>query len=115
MSGASLVPCVGFGENEMYFTVDNQSPSFFAQQIYKVQTFLMKRFTFSFPIMTHLLPLREKVTVVVGSPIHLDKLATPEPSQELVDKVHKQYCDEIVKLYNDHKEYYGKNIPIELV
>ena len=113
LSGASLVPCLGFGENEMFKCVDNESGSYFASRLYKVQVYLMKRFTFSFPILTHILPKRVKVAVVVGSAIDVPKVA--EPTQEQVEKYHGLYVEALKKLYEDHKAYYGNGIELSLV
>ena len=113
LTGASLVPCLGMGENEMFHTLDNESDGFFPQMLYKVQVFLMKRFTFSFPLMSHILPFREKVTCVVGAPLACPK--TEDPSQEVIDKYHKLYVDSLTKLYEKHKDYYGKGIKLEIV
>jgi hypothetical protein len=111
--GASVVPAIGFGENELFYTLDNESPGF-GSLLYKVQVFLMKKASFSIPVFTHFLPKREKLTVVVGSPISTKAVQCDKPSQELIDKVHKEYCDQIEKLWNDHKELYGKGIPFEI-
>ena len=80
-----------------------------------MQCKLAKIFSFSFPILTHPLPVREKCTVVVGKPLDCQNIKCKNPSDELVTKIHKQYMDDVVELYNKYKEEYGKNIPIEIV
>ena len=112
-TGASLVPVVGFGENELFHTVDNTTPGL-GQLLYKAQLVGMSIFMISFPVFTHLMPKREKVTVVVGSPIDTEHLKCEEPSQEIIDKVHQDYCKQLEKLWNDHKDEYGKSIPIDI-
>jgi len=113
-TGASLVPCLGFGENELFSTVDNQSTSLIARTTYKIQVFLMKRLSFSAPIMTQLFPKRGSLICVVGAPIHLKKRQTADPSTELVQAVHKEYVEALKKLYQDHKEEYGNGIELVL-
>lgn len=114
-TGASLVPVLGFGENELFLTVDNESDDWFSKRLYKMQIFFMKRMSFSVPIFMHILPKREKLTVVVGKPIHTDKRQSAEPSDALVDEVHQVYVEQLTQLYNEHKVMYGKNIPLEIV
>ena len=113
-TGASLVPCLGFGENELFSTVDNQSSNIFARNLYKVQVFMMKRLSFSAPIMTQLFPKRGSLVCVVGAPIHLKKRQTDNPSEELIQEVHKEYIDALKALYEAHKVQYGNNIELQL-
>ena len=51
------------------------------------------------------LPHRRPVTSVVGAPIPVE--ATPNPTDEQVDKIHKQYVDALKKLFDDQKDKYG--------
>jgi len=111
--GASVVPAIGFGENELFHTVDNESPGF-GQTLYKIQVFLMKKFSFSFPVFTHFLPKREKVVVVIGKPISTKDVKCDAPSKEVIDKIHKVYCDQVESIWNEHKDKYGKGIPFEI-
>ena len=52
------------------------------------------------------------MAVVIGSPISVPKVETP--SDEVVEKYHKAYLEALKKLYEEHKEYYGMGIPLEL-
>ncbi|GMH68303.1 hypothetical protein TrRE_jg5716 [Triparma retinervis] len=118
-AGAALVPVVGFGENELYHTLDNGGGGM-GGGLYKAQVWAMKRMSFSFPIMTHLLPRREKIVVVVGEPIGgpydqkgRERKIIENPTQEEIDQLHKRYVEGLEKLWNDHKDEYGKGIKFE--
>lgn len=110
-TGASVVPVIGFGENELYHTLDNES-GFVGKALYRVQVFLMKRFSFSFPVMTHLLPRREKIVVVVGKPLGGGK-KIEDPSQGDIDELHGMYVKAVEGIWNEYKDEYGKGIEFE--
>ena len=112
-SGASVVPAIGFGENELFHTVDNETPGL-GRNLYKLQVLMMKHFSFSAPVVTNLLPKREKVVVVMGQPISTKGSKCSEPSQELIDRIHKEYCEQVERVWNEHKDLYGKGIPFEI-
>ncbi|KAI1708046.1 diacylglycerol acyltransferase domain-containing protein [Ditylenchus destructor] len=56
-----------------------------------------------------LLPFRTPINTIVGSPI--DVKQNDSPSNEEIDAIHQEYCDQLSKLFDDHKEKYG--IPLE--
>jgi hypothetical protein len=41
---------------------------------------------------------------VVGKPIRIDQVENP--SQELIDKIHKEYVASVQKLYDDYKDIF---------
>ena len=41
--------------------------------------------------------------MIVGKPIHVDKVENP--TQEQIDKLHQQYMEGLQKLYDDYKVY----------
>jgi len=139
-TGCSLVPCIGFGENEVYETlyIHNQDSQLkdpaklgsdnlahlmamgqWRKAFFQCQRKLAKLLTFSVPIMTHILPRRTKIVVVVGEPIHLDSVACGTsqcPDESLVRKYHSIYCNKIEELYNQHKQKYGiPGVELEIV
>lgn len=74
-TGASLVPAISFGENNLYKNVEITSP--FWRRIFKFlpiipngRGFLQYNFG--------LLPTRQPVTTVIGAPIHLEKNTKPK-------------------------------------
>jgi hypothetical protein len=159
-TGCSLVPCLGFGENEVYGTLythqseqeqdegtssnyrdcvnlkkDENAPNNKSQQrgdefnleylshlmavgqwkrmFFILQRKLTKMLTFSIPMMTHVLPRRTKITVVVGEPIHCDQDMAAvaknngNPDAKLVEQYHALYCKKLKELYNQNKSKYG--------
>lgn len=103
-TGASLVPVLCFGENELFEQV--QHPL-----LRKVQDALQERMGFSLPLFLGrgvlqysfgLLPHRQPIHVVFGTPISC--LKTAEPTQEQVDEVHAQYLCQLRQLFDDHKD-----------
>ena len=51
------------------------------------------------------MPKSRPLSVVFGEP--LETPFDPEPSKELVAKVHAEYVAAVEKLFNDHKESQG--------
>lgn len=41
----------------------------------------------------------------VGKPIQVEKVENPTTQQ--VDELHQKYIDELIKLFDEHKENYG--------
>lgn len=79
-----------------------------------LQTWLTRKMGFSPPLFIGrgifqyswgLLPYRRPVVTVVGRPLNVPK--SVNPSAEEVDRVHRQYIDALVQLFNEHKARYG--------
>ena len=63
--------------------------------------------------MLFFLLFRTPVHVVVGAPIHTEKIA--EPTQEDIDRVHATYVEELQKLYDDYNKKYGDpNVTLDI-
>ncbi|XP_022449562.1 2-acylglycerol O-acyltransferase 2 [Delphinapterus leucas] len=112
MHGAALVPIFSFGENDLFDQVDNSPGSWLRrtqnrlQKIMRVSLPLFHGrgvFQYSFGLM----PYRQPITTVVGTPIEVQK--TPRPSQEEVDRLHQRYMKELSNLFEAHKLKY--NVP----
>ena len=105
-TGAAVVPCLGFGENDSFSTLD------VAKQDAGLMDLLLrirKVLRFSTPLVTWPIPRRNPINVVVGAPVHFSKGAS-------VEECHKQYVEALTKLYNEHKSKYGhKDIPLEII
>ena len=115
-NGARLVPVIVFGENELFSQLPNPKGSVVRafQQLFKRIMGFSTPFFFGRGVFNYsfgLLPRRMPLHVVVGSPIKIADDDTPiqEPEQSVIDKVHAQYCEELVALYNAHKEKFAKN------
>ena len=121
-TGCSIVPCLGFGENNIFDTAkmaqskdpldSSESESVHSvvdplrKSIHAAQKHLQKRMTFSLPILTNFIPRRQGVTIVVGKPIRFED--TNGSDQDAVDKNHKLYLESLRKLYDEYKGAYGE-------
>ncbi|KAK6040537.1 diacylglycerol acyltransferase, partial [Cooperia oncophora] len=47
------------------------------------------------------LPYRRPINTVIGAPIDVPKIL--EPTDEEVDRLHRQYCDALIDLFEQHK------------
>jgi len=99
--GADLVPSFGFGENDIYDTVQPQSV------LRTIQLRAYKLLSFSIPIFygrgiftynAGTLPYRRPLTVVVGDPIRVEK--TPNPTTEQIEALKEQYITALRELYS---------------
>lgn len=63
-------------------------------------------FGISLPLITHIVPKRGNVTVVVGSPIAVPKVESPTPAQ--IGEYQEKYIEALKKLYNDNREKYNE-------
>ena len=116
-TGCSLVPCIGFGENDLYHTLYDENlktgSSDFMSGLFYVQEVMQKFFTFSLPIVTHVFPRRTKISVVVGEPMHFQKVEVID--EEVVNMYHQEYLDTLRQLYDKHKDRFGHgDIPLEI-
>mmetsp|Transcript_82607 Transcript_82607/g.181633 ORF Transcript_82607/g.181633 Transcript_82607/m.181633 type:complete len:560 (+) Transcript_82607:140-1819(+) len=100
--GADLVPCFGFGENDIFETV---KPSSLVRKIqlkaYKLMSFSMPLF-YGRGVFTYnmgMLPFRRPLTVVVGDPILTEK--TAEPTKEQIDELKEKYIAALRQLHKD--------------
>ncbi|XP_054168762.1 2-acylglycerol O-acyltransferase 1-like [Oppia nitens] len=110
--GASLVPVLSFGENDIFIQKERQNNSFMR----KIQQLLTKYLGFSPPLFHGrgvfqynygFIPFRKSITTVVGEPIDITKVKNPtnEEIYELQDK----YIECLKKLFNENKNKYGFN------
>lgn len=95
-TGASLVPAISFGENDLY---NWQLNKFTISKILNGRAFL--------PFNFGLLPKRHPINTVIGAPIHLVK--TTKPSIESINQTHELFCTHLKDLFETHKWKYVKN------
>ncbi|CAG2103195.1 unnamed protein product [Medioppia subpectinata] len=86
-TGTSLVPVLSFGENEVYEQIVFPPSSRFR----RYQEWLLKKFAFTQPVTTSLLPFRRPITTIVGKPIPVAKV--DNPSAEQINELHDRYID----------------------
>lgn len=111
-TGANLVPVVSFNEVEIY----NQFPNEIGTRIRTAQDWI-KRLTGVMPVLFFgrgvfqyswgLLPLRKRITTVVGAPLSVPQIE--KPNDEQIDEVHRRFCEVLVALFEAHKAKYIVN------
>lgn len=111
-TGASLLPAISFGENNVYKMIEIKQ-GFWRRLI----EFTFQKYTDRFPAIQNgrgifqynfgILPVRHPINTVIGTPIHLQKISNP--SDEMIEKIHEQFCASIKKLFDDNKSKYVKN------
>lgn len=104
--GYSIIPCFAFNENKLYYTL----PYF-----EKFRLFLNKmKFPGALAISKLLIfPHTDvDITIVMAKPIEMPKIE--HPIKEEVEKYHKLYIDEVVKLYYKYSEKYGDASKLEV-
>ncbi|KAG0320795.1 diacylglycerol O-acyltransferase 1 [Dissophora globulifera] len=111
VNGASLVPTLAFGENDLYEVYSAKDTS----KTYKLQQ-LAKRFLgFTLPVFNGrgifnyeygLMPRRKPVFIVIGKPIHVEKVEG-SPTLEQLEELQKKYIDEVVAIWERYKDKYA--------
>lgn len=120
-NGASLVPAIAFGENNIFEQIQYPTGSLCRrlQDIIKWYTgvspvhfngrgFLQYNFGF--------IPRRHPITMVIGTPIPLE--TNIDPSKEEINKIHTIFCKQLTELFETHKSKYvanSENIHVEIV
>ncbi|PVH94961.1 DAGAT-domain-containing protein [Periconia macrospinosa] len=116
-NGADLVPVIGFGENELYEQLNPHKHPW----VYRGQMLTKKLMGWTVPIFhargifnydVGLMPYRRPMNIVVGRPIKVQQQKNPD--KDYVEKVHKQYIDELVRLWKDHKDEFAPQWTEEL-
>ncbi|GMS90496.1 hypothetical protein PENTCL1PPCAC_12671 [Pristionchus entomophagus] len=109
-TGAHLVPCFGFGENNLYVQAANGQGTL----LRRIQTWFKKVAGFSPPLFYGrgifnynfgLLPFRHELHTVLGAPIPVEK--TESPTNEQVDALHALYIQKLTELFEEHKTKFG--------
>ncbi|XP_077553716.1 2-acylglycerol O-acyltransferase 2-like [Haemaphysalis longicornis] len=108
--GTPLVPVFSFGENEIFVQAEVPVDSLLGRVVAWIKSLLgftpplfwgRGVFQYSWGWVPH----RKRIVTVVGKPLEVPKLEFP--SDEEVDRVHRQYIDALTQLFNDHKDKYA--------
>lgn len=101
--GASLVPVISFGINDVYEVTYYPKGSI----VRCFQDFLARftRIPMPLPRGIGLLPKQCPLNTVVGAPIHVEQVA--QPSDEQVERLHKQYVEALAELFEKNKLKFG--------
>ena len=115
--GTPLVPVITFGENDIYHRVQSKLMVKLEQAIFSFTTKYGFGFALFYGRFGTLMPFAKPITTVVGQPIPVQKWTLSDtPPIEQVEKVLSIYCDELRKLYDDHKHDYGYgDVPLEII
>ncbi|KAF9195323.1 diacylglycerol O-acyltransferase 1 [Haplosporangium sp. Z 767] len=118
VNGASLVPTLAFGENDLYELYGAEHSS----RTYKVQQLMKNMLGFTMPMFNGrgifnyefgLLPRRKPVFIVIGKPIHVEKVEGSPTTEQLQD-LQKQYIDELLAIWERYKDKYAAGRTQEL-
>lgn len=110
-TGADLVPVLGFGENEIYEQLDPHAHPW----LHKFQLLVKKTMGWTVPIFhargifnydVGMMPYRRPMNIVVGRPIRV--VQSKHPDREYVDRVHGEYIEELMRIWNEHKDTFAK-------
>ncbi|KAJ3250799.1 diacylglycerol O-acyltransferase 1 [Boothiomyces macroporosus] len=105
-TGVSLVPILSFGENDLYEPIQNKKVKKVMNNVF------YSLFKASAPLIYGrwgtIIPKKKPIHVVVGRPLEI-KEANPHPTPEEIDRVHKQYLDNMRQLYDDFKDIFHKD------
>jgi 1-acyl-sn-glycerol-3-phosphate acyltransferase len=110
-----LVPCICFGENEIFDTVpfaaisNKDAMPLWEKLLWRLQQSLKKVLHFTVPIVTNPLPNPIQVTVVDREPLELDYCRSVEENNAL-------YLQHLSALYEQNKTKYGyDDVKLEFV
>jgi hypothetical protein len=119
--GADLVPILAFGENELYEQVNSVEHPW----IHKFQMIIKKVMGFTIPLFhargvfnydVGLMPYRSPINVVVGRPIKVVQQGFEDGAvdADYLDEVHGKYVEELVRLWESHKDKFAQHREDEL-
>ncbi len=119
--GADLVPTLAFGENELYDQVDSEEHPW----VHKFQLIVKKVMGFTIPLFhargvfnydVGLMPYRSPINVVVGRPIQVVQQGAEDGAVDAMylDEVHEKYVNELMRLWDSHKDTFAKHREDEL-
>lgn len=110
-TGASLVPAISFGENNIYKATE-MKPGFVRRLMERIPhrpnvtpAILNGRGILQYNF--GWIPIRHPITTVVGSPIHLQKISNP--CKEMLDETHQLFCTRLEELFEAQKPKYIEN------
>ncbi|KAG0371046.1 diacylglycerol O-acyltransferase 1 [Gamsiella multidivaricata] len=106
-----LVPTLAFGENDLYEVYSAKHTS----RTYQIQQLFKRLFGFTLPMFNGrgifnyefgLLPRRKPVYIVIGKPIHVEKMEGSPTTEQLQD-LQKKYIYEVLAIWDRYKDKYA--------
>jgi 2-acylglycerol O-acyltransferase 2/2-acylglycerol O-acyltransferase 1 len=116
-TGADLVPVFAFGENDVYDQLDTDQHPY----IHRLQMLVKKFMGFTVPIFhargifnydVGMMPYRRPINIVVGRPIRV--VQNKHPDNDYINEIHGKYVDELMRIWNEHKDTFAKHRTSEL-
>ncbi|KAF9427638.1 diacylglycerol O-acyltransferase 1 [Entomortierella beljakovae] len=112
VNGASLVPTLAFGENELYevYHVPKMSKT------YKIQQLVKRLCGFTLPMFNGrgifnygigFLPRRRPVVIVIGKPIHAEKVEGA-PTAEQLKELQSKYIASVMEIWDKYKDKHAQ-------
>lgn len=96
-TGAALVPCYTFGENDTFAVVSYKN---MPQWLHKARKKFQSIFGFTVPLISSIMPRAIDVTTVVGEPIQVVKCENPAPEE--VQRVLDVFTERLQQLYAEY-------------
>ncbi|XP_014468412.1 PREDICTED: 2-acylglycerol O-acyltransferase 1-like [Dinoponera quadriceps] len=111
-NGTTLVPVFSFGETNLFTQLYSSEGTFFRRVQHYIRKIIgLAPVVFSgrgfFQYSFGLIPKREPITVVVGSPMELPKIA--EPTAEQINEHHSKFVQNLIELFETQKHNYVKD------
>ena len=115
-TNATIVPCIGFGENDA-FRVYSFPPD---SVPFQIQKYICQTFSFSTPILLSPFAQRCPINVVIGEPIDFSSIIDLNSESQITDdiimKCQELYISAVETLYNTNRGKFGyTNIPLEWI
>ncbi|KAF9580376.1 diacylglycerol O-acyltransferase 1, partial [Lunasporangiospora selenospora] len=119
VNGASLVPTIMFGENDLYEQYSAKHTSW----MYQLQQLVKRSMGFTVPMFNGrgifnyeygFLPRRKPVFIVIGTPIHVDKVEGGNPTSDQLYELQKKYIDQVREIWDRNKDKYAPDRTQEL-
>ncbi|KAI8899595.1 diacylglycerol acyltransferase-domain-containing protein [Globomyces pollinis-pini] len=110
ITGSSLVPIIGFGENNLFQKVKHS----FLEPLHSLFRLLVKS---EAPLFIGrfgtIIPKNVPLVTLVGSPIHVNH-AVPHPTKQQIDELHEEYVTKLKELYHSYKDIFDAERKQEL-
>jgi len=107
-SGAYLVPAYSFGENNTYSQLSSDY-----KVVHWMKTRFQRIFGISLPLITNIVPMKCRVTTVIGGAIRVEK--NTHPTDDEIRVVLKSYIEALQALFDKYKDKYDPDRKEELV
>ena len=108
--GVPVVPIYCFGATKMFHRLNLPA-------LERLSSLMRASLVVFFGVWGLPIPFRQRLLYVIGNPIHPPPTTTTmigqggigeqQQQQQAVDDMHKQFCDELMRIFERHKEAYG--------